>query len=185
MRIEDISILGWLHSAACMIALFAGPSVFALRKGTRFHRRAGYWYVGSMVVANLTALGLFAPIAGLPAFNMFHWMAIATLLFVGLGVWAARNQRTWLGAYGHPVMMILSFYLLIGGAVNEAFSRIGVLRAAAMADSPWAQNIAQTRMLGMAQGSAMLLGLIMIGWFVVGVARRRSLQKRLQLAPAE
>ncbi|MBX7198295.1 MAG: DUF2306 domain-containing protein [Rhodospirillaceae bacterium] len=185
MRLDDISLLGWLHSAACMVALFAGPLVFALRKGTRFHRRAGYWYVGSMVIANLTALGLFAPIAGLPAFNMFHWMAIVTLLFVGLGVWAARNQRARVGAYGHPVMMILSFYLLIGGAVNEAFSRIGGLRNAAMAGSPWATNIAQTKMLGMAQGAAMMVALAMIVWFVGGVARKRSRLKRMQLAPAE
>lgn len=185
MRIDDISIIGWLHSAACMIALFAGPLVFTLRKGTRFHRKAGYWYVGAMVVANVTALGLFAPIAGLPTFNIFHWMAIATLLFIGLGVWAAQDQRTALGAYSHPIMMVLSFYMLIGGAVNEAFSRIGVLRSAAMAGSPWATNIAQTKMLGMAQGSTMLIAFAMIVWFAAGVARKRSRQKRMQMAPAE
>lgn len=184
MRLDDISILGWLHSAACMIALFAGPLVFALRKGTRTHRTAGYGYVTAMVIANVTALGLFAPIAGLPAFNMFHWMAVATLLFLGLGVWAARNQRGRLGAYGHPVMMVLSFYMLIGGAVNEAFSRIGPLRAAALAGSPWAHNIAQTRMLGMAQGSAMLIAFGMIVWFAAGVARSRARLKRMRLASA-
>ncbi len=185
MRLFDISVLGWIHSAACMVALIAAPFVFALRKGTRRHRTLGYWYVGSMVIANVTALGLFAPIEGLPAFNMFHWMAIATLLFIGLGVWAARNQRAWLGAYGHPVMMVLSFYMLAGGAVNEAFSRIGALREAAMAGSPWAHTIAQTRMLGMAQGSTMLLAFVMMVWLVAGVARTRARRRRMHLAPAE
>ena len=184
MRIDDISLIGWLHSTACMVALFAGPLIFALRKGTRRHRIMGYWYASSMVIANLTALMLFAPIQGLPTFNMFHWMAIATLVMIGLGVWAARHQRTALGAYGHPIMMILSFYMLVGGALNEAFSRIGSLRAAAMAGSPWAHNIAQTRLLGMAQGTAMLVALIMIIGFAVGVARTRY-RRAAVLAPAE
>ena len=182
MRLDDISLLGWLHSIACMIALCAGPLVFAMRKGTRRHRTIGYWYVGAMAVANLTALGLFAPIAGLPAFNMFHWMAVATLIMLALGVWAARNQRTALGAYGHPTMMVLSFYMLIGGGLNEVFSRIGVLRAAAMAGSPGAHNIAQTTLLISCQSLAMLGTLVMIIWFAVRVARTRN--RRIELAPA-
>ncbi len=185
MRVFDISLIGWVHSLACMIALVAGPMVFALRKGTRLHRQIGYWYVGAMTAANITALGLFAPIAGLPVFNMFHWMAIATLAFLGLGVWAARNQRTWLGAYGHPVMMVLSFYMLVGGAVNEAFSRIHALNAAALAGSPWAHNISQTRLVGMSQGLAMLMALVMIVWVSVNVARKRSRLKRMELVAAE
>ena len=184
MRIDDISMIGWLHSAACMAALCAGPLVFALRKGTARHRLTGYWYAGAMVIANITALALFAPIAGLPAFNMFHWMAIATLAMVGLGVWAARHQRTALGAYGHPIMMVLSFYMLVGGAINEAFSRIDPLRAAAFAGSPWAHNISQTRMAAAAQGTAMLVTLVMIIWFAIKVARSRT-RRAPVLAPAE
>ena len=113
---------------------------------------------------------------------MFHWMAIATLIFIGLGYWAARNQRTALGAYGHPVMMILSFYMLIGGAINEAFARIGMLRDAALAGSPWAHHYLQTRLLGMSQSSALLLALVMLIWAAVRVARSRA---RFRLAPAK
>ena len=182
MRLDDISVLGWLHSVACMIALLVGPLVFALHKGTRFHRKAGYWYVGAMAAANISALGLFAPIPGLPMFNMFHWGAIATLLFLGLGVWAARTR---LGAYGHPVMMILSFYLLIGGAVNEAFARVGVLRNAALAGSPGARTLMKTALLGMTQGAVMLVAFGMMLWFVIRVARGRARSQRMLLAPAE
>ena len=37
-----ISLLGWLHSGACMIAMFAGPLVFVLCKGTQRHPRSTY-----------------------------------------------------------------------------------------------------------------------------------------------
>ena len=174
MRIGDISVLGWLHTATCMVALFAGPMIFALAKGTRLHRRAGYVYATAMGIANITALGLFAPIPGLGSFNRFHWMALAALLMVGLGVRAARHQRRALGAYAHPALMIGSYYVLIGGAINEAFARIGALRAAAMAGSPGAQALIETRMVGMVQGTAMMIFAAMILWFMVKVARSRG-----------
>jgi uncharacterized membrane protein len=185
MRIDDISILGGLHSAACVVALFAGPLIFTLRKGTPRHRLMGTWYAGAMVIANITALGLFAPIQGLPTFNMFHWMAVATLVMIGLGVWAARHQGRVLGAYSHPIMMILSFYMLVGGGINEAFSRIDALRAMAFGGSPAAHNIAQTRMAGAAQGMAMLIALVMIIWSAISVARRRGRRRAPALVAAE
>ena len=83
MRIDDISLLGWLHTLASMVALLAGPAVFAMTKGTRFHRQAGTTYAIAMGIASITALGLFAPITGLPAFNRFHWMALGTLAIPG------------------------------------------------------------------------------------------------------
>ena len=174
MRVDDISVLGWLHTVACMVALFAGPLVLALAKGTRFHRRAGYLYAFAIGIASITALGLFAPVPGLPTFNRFHWMSIATLAMVALGVWAAQHQRRALGAYAHPLLMIGSYYMLIGGALNEAFARIGALRAAAMAGSPWAHAVLETRLLNQTQGITMLIFLGLIAWFMVKVARSRS-----------
>jgi uncharacterized membrane protein len=185
MRLYDISLLGWLHSAVCMVALFAGPMIFVLRKGTRIHRKAGYSYAMAMLVANVTALGLYAPIQGLPTFNRFHWIAIATLALVSLGVWTARHQRSWLGAYSHPVLMVASYEMLLGGAINEAFARIDRLRAAAMAGSPWAHTLIQTRMLNTTQAACSMLCLALAIVFVIQVAMTRSTRRKPALLPAE
>ncbi len=168
-----ISILGWLHSAVCTVALFAGPIALVMTKGTRLHKKAGYVYGVSMLVGCATALGLYAPIPGLPTFNRFHWMSIATLALVAFAIWAAPRQRERLGAYGHPLAMIASYYMLLGATINEAFARIAPLRGYAIATTPGASNVLQSRLLGMTQGMGMLIMVIVAVYFMVRVARGR------------
>lgn len=176
---DGVSILGWFHSLVCTVALFAGPLALFLTKGTRLHKKAGYVYGVSMLIGCATALGLFAPIPGLPTFNRFHWMSIATLAMVAFAIWAAPRQRTTLGAYGHPMAMITSYYMLLGATINEAFARIPPLRAYAIATTPGAQNVLQSRLLNMAQGMGMLVMLIVAVYFGVKIARSR---RRLAVA---
>ncbi len=180
--IFGISILGCLHSAVCTVALFAGPVALAMTKGTRLHKNAGYVYGVSMLIGAATALGLYAPIPGLPVFNRFHWMSIATLAMVAFAIWAAPRQRSRLGAYGHPMAMIGSYYMLLGATINEAFARIAPLRAYAIATTPGAQNVLQSRLLGMAQGAGMLVMIVVAVYFTVRIARSR--RRAPVLAPA-
>ena len=168
-----ISVLGGLHSAVCTVALFAGPVALVMTKGTALHKKAGYVYGASMLIGCATALGLYAPIPGLPTFNRFHWMSIATLVMVVFAIWAAPRQRGSLGAYGHPMAMIASYYMLLGATINEVFARIEPLRTYAIAATPGAQTVLQSRLLAMAQGMGMLIMVIVAVYFAVKVARFR------------
>lgn len=168
-----ISILGWLHSAFCTVALFAGPVALVMTKGTRLHKKAGYIYGVCMLAGSVTALGLYAPIPGLPTFNRFHWMSIATVVMVAFAIWAAPRQRSGLGAYGHPMAMIGSYYMLLGATINEAFARIEPLRLYAIATTPSAHTVLDSRLLRMTQGVGMLIMCIVAVYFAVRVARSR------------
>lgn len=163
MRLADISLLGWIHTLACIIAFPAGLAVLAMMKGTPRHKRIGRWYLVAMVVASLTALGLYAPIQGIePGFNRFHWIAVATLAALALGYVGARRQRRAVWAYLHPLGMVVSYYMLVGGGINEAFSRIYAL-----------QPLAGGRVPGLTQAAAMLLFLVVLGVLLAKVAMRR------------
>src|SRR5215469_7041064 len=140
MHISNISVIGWLHSAACVIAFFAGTHNLFAAKGTPRHRFVGLSYFWSMIVLNLTSLTIFRfdiasfrPLmAGPHVFGLFHWFAVFTLASVLIGRYAAAHQDRAVWAYTHPVAMVLSYYMLIGGAINEAFARIDVLHAMAL-----------------------------------------------------
>ncbi len=163
MRIFDISVLGWIHALACLVAIPVGFAVLALTKGTARHRRLGFWYFSSMVLANLTAFGLYAPIPGIePGFNRFHRMAVITLAALLVAYAGARRQREALWAYLHPTGMIVSYYLLIGGAINEAFTRADALQAF------------HGPALGMTQGVNMLIFVVLLINMLAHVARQRA-----------
>lgn len=157
MNINDISLLGWNHTVACLLALIAGAMQLAGEKGTPAHALKCNIYCLSMVIANVTALVIFGgqdlllrhgqpPVIG-RGFGFFHWTAVATLGFVLLGRLAASLQRHSFFAYAHPICMILSYWILVGGAVNQAFVRVEWVRQAALAISPGARSIAGYKLL--------------------------------------
>jgi uncharacterized membrane protein len=184
MLVSNISVIGWLHSAACTLALLVGAMNIMLTKGTPRHRRAGRLYVYAMLVANLSAFGVyhfdiahFRPFtAGANTFGIFHWEAVFTLLVLGLGVYAAPRQNRAIWAYTHPIAMLLTYYMLIGGLINELFVRVLPLRAFAMAHAPHATNLVGSPVVGMTQAAAMMLFLAMILYFVIKtMLHRRSI----------
>lgn len=74
----------------------------------------------------------------------------------------------------HPVSMLITYYLLIGGLVNELFVRVPVIRALSLAGRTG--NPAQTPLAGMVQGGTMTVFIALLAWFIVRVAscRRRT-----------
>ena len=130
MKVDDMSLVGWFHTLFCFVALFAGAWNLARAKGTRIHRKMGQAYVAAMVLQNVSALFVYEPhgdAAGtlaLDHFGVFHWLALITLGVVGVAYFAASRQARAPWAYLHPAMMVTSYYLLVGGAVNEVFVRI-------------------------------------------------------------
>lgn len=116
----NLSIIGWLHSLACVIAMGTSVLVVVRRKGGTAHRYWGQIFTVSYVVVCLTSLGIYATDRG---FWFPHWLAVIGLVVVAIG-WAAARFRPPGWRYVHLIAMLLSAYNLFGGAVNEAFLRI-------------------------------------------------------------
>ncbi|HXL98672.1 MAG TPA: DUF2306 domain-containing protein [Rhizomicrobium sp.] len=183
MHVHDITFIGWFHSIGCLIALVAGAWNLAAVKGTPRHRAVGRIYVWAMIALNLSSLALyrfdiahFAPFrAGPNVFGFFHWLAIATLMLVLVGYYASSRQERRPWAYIHPSAMVLSYYMLIGGGINEVFARLDPLRALARA-SAGAGNAANAPIIGLVQTAAMAGTLLLILYFIVKAAlyRRRA-----------
>src|ERR1700712_957926 len=140
MILSNIVLLGWLHAAACLVALGAGACVLIARKGTARHRLLGYLYAGAMLMLNLSIMGVYrfdmlpgkTPKMGPNIFGVFHWMAITTLVAVALGVFAATRQKRTVWAHVHAQAMLFSYYLLFSGMINQLFVRVVAVRAWAM-----------------------------------------------------
>ena len=195
MLISNISLLGWVHTIACLIALGAGAYLLTARKGTRRHRRLGWWYAGSMLVLNLSILAVYTfdivpgkgPQPG--SFGIFHWMAVATLAATVLAVIGAvrqRRSRAW--AHVHAQSMLFSYYMLAGGLINELVVRILPLRALVTRISPHAANPAFSAPAQRAQSLVMLLWLLLAVTFAIQVERRKRPLRRADgaaLQPAE
>jgi uncharacterized membrane protein len=120
----DLSFLGWIHSLACVVALALGGINLARPKGTRRHRAIGQAYLWAMLVVGVTSLAIY----GQGRFFFPHWLAVASLALTGLAYAFAHFRRPaglWL--HGHVTSTVLTYYLLIGGGINEAFLRVDVL----------------------------------------------------------
>jgi len=119
------SINSFAHVITSSLALVIGAMVLFQPKGTPKHRRLGVYYFWLMIVANVTCLFI------MKAFGKWffpHWLGIAALVVLIPGYLFGKFQwgKHWLKV--HIISIVLSYYLLIGGAVNEAFLHIPPLR---------------------------------------------------------
>jgi uncharacterized membrane protein len=181
MTLHDISPIGWLHSVACIVAMISGSLQLFRKKGTPTHARSGNVYFVSMVILNVTALFIYridvvfrgkGPELG-PVFGVFHWLAVVTLAILLVARFAASHQGRAFFAYLHPICMILTYWFLMGGAINQAFERVEWVKQAALAMSPQARSAAEYKLLFLAQFGLDLLIFAALAIAVVQVRRRR------------
>lgn len=185
MHVSDITLAGWVHSITCLIALAAGAVILVAEKGTPQHRMLGSFYFWSMIVLNLSAFGIyrfdvaqFRPlVAGPHIFGLFHWFAVVGLALVLIGRYAASRQDKAFWAYTHPIAMILSYYDLIGGGVNEVFARIDIFRALAFPSGAHRQ-FGGSPVIGLVQMGAIALTILLLIYFGVRVAYHRGAATR-------
>jgi uncharacterized membrane protein len=117
-----MSPLGWLHTGCALAALASGAAVLLRRKGTRWHRRLGWVYAGSMVALNATALLIYR-LSG--TFGPFHVAALLSLATVAVGVLAAvRRQPADRWLVRHYYWMTFSYVGLVAAAASEAATRL-------------------------------------------------------------
>ena len=144
-----------------MIALVAGAYVMVARKGTRtpsplglvvcgVHGGAGRHHHGGLSLrphARDTS-------ARVRSQHLRHLPLDGggiILLAVALAIFAASRQRKAVWAHVHAQAMLFSYYLLVGGLINEMLVRVTVLRNLALAISPGAGNPANTCWRGWAR----------------------------------
>ena len=158
------SLIGWTHTLASVAAIIIGAMMIALPKGTATHKRNGDAYMITMVITNATALFIYT----LGTFRVFHWMAVGTLGLVLAGYFAAHLRKPvqrWL--HLHITCMVLSYYMLIGGLINEAFLRIDSLRQLA--------STGKFRMVNAAQFLVMLIFGVLLTYLLVTARRRQPI----------
>ena len=89
-----------------------GLLVIVRPKGTPAHKLSGRIYVMAILVASITALGIYR--RGI--FFFAHWFAVAALIVTAAGITAAHVKRPRAGwMHLHLTCMLVSFYILIGG----------------------------------------------------------------------
>ncbi len=76
------SSIGLVHTIAAILAMIFGTMVFFNKKGTNFHKKLGYAYIGSMLVLNITAFAIY----NFGSVNLFHAFAIISLLTIVAGM---------------------------------------------------------------------------------------------------
>lgn len=162
----DLLPLGWVHLLVSLAAMVLGGAMLAGPKGTAGHKTRGRVYVAAMVATNLTALGIYR--RGM--FFFPHWFAVAALIMVASGFAAAHFKVPRAGwVHVHLTAMLASLYVLIGGAVNEAFLRVHVFRGLA-------PDVSSSAAVGFTQLVVIVLFAGLIGYFnAVVLVRGRAL----------
>jgi uncharacterized membrane protein len=121
----DLLPLGWVHFVASLIAIAVGAAVLMHPKGTAAHKGRGRLYAVAVVATSLTALGIYR----IGGFFFAHWFGVAALIVTTVGVTAAHFRIPRFGwIHVHLTCMVTSFYILIGGALNEIFLRVTFFR---------------------------------------------------------
>jgi len=120
----DLFPIGWLHTVTSLVALAVGAVVLVRPKGTPVHKLRGRIYVLAMIATCLTSFAIYRR----GVFWFPHWSGVAALVLIAGGFAFARCKapRGWM--HWHLSCMIASYYLLIGGGVNEVFVRVDALR---------------------------------------------------------
>jgi len=125
-------LLSWTHIVSATVSILLGAVVLIGSKGTPRHRRLGFWYVVSMYINNLTALFI------VNAFGKWffpHYLAIACLVvLIPAYIAPVLKFKYWMR--WHLSCMVVSYYLLMGGALNEAFLHLPKLRPYILNNDP-------------------------------------------------
>jgi uncharacterized membrane protein len=159
----DPSFLGWVHTLACLVALVLGAMNLVRRKGDGSHRRVGHWYLLSIVLVCVTSLGIYR----LHRFFFPHWLAIVTIALAAVAYGFAHFRKPrpiWLRC--HIISVVLTYYLLIAGGVNEVFLRVDVVRRLTGGFGSQANGMAHNILVG--------LTLILLVWFSVRYRSRQT-----------
>lgn len=113
--------IGLIHLIFAILALVFGTIVLVKTKGTKSHKKMGYYYFISMLGVNITAFMIYRLFG---KFGMFHWMAIVSLLTLIAGIipMFLRKPKSYISL--HFNFMYWSVMGLYAAFVSETLVRI-------------------------------------------------------------
>ncbi len=114
--------IGLTHLIAGIIAMIFGGLVIILKKGTQFHRKAGYVYAFSMVVLILSSFGIYRLFG---KFGLFHFFSLVSTFTLVAGMFPMfKKVRTPQDYETHFKRMYWSVVGLYAAFAAESFVRI-------------------------------------------------------------
>ena len=126
-------IFSWSHIISASLSMLFGLILVTRTKGDKKHKKMGDYYFYAMLINNITALFIYN------AYGKWffpHWLAVITLALIIPGFLSIRMSKSSAAIKVHIISMVLSYYMLIGGAVNEAFIHIPSLTPLMHEQSP-------------------------------------------------
>ena len=148
------TIISWSHTLTASASMLLGGYILFTRKGTPKHIKIGKLYLICMLITNVSSLFIYN------AFGKWffpHTLAVVTLGVIAIGYYFSkkRHYKHWLKI--HLSCFIISYYMLVGGAINEAFLRIKPLRVYLIDNHP---------ILGISHFVALTLFLLFIFYYL-------------------
>lgn len=116
----EIGLAIWLHLATVVLALALTPIMLWQPRGTRSHRRSGYFWVSAMLVAALSSFWITETNHG--NFSAIHLLSAFTAVQVPRIVLSARAHRH--AAHRRAVRALVIGGLLTAGALTFPFHRL-------------------------------------------------------------
>ena len=113
----DLTVAGWVHTVLASVGIVVGAEQVLRRRRDRLHRRLGYVYVVSMVVADCVILTVYR-FSG--RFNVFHAGALVNLVTIALALRPMlRSPRPTQWRLTHYMWITWSYIGLLAAAVTE------------------------------------------------------------------
>ncbi len=158
----DLYPIGWLHTVVSAIALVTGAVVLVRPKGTPVHMLRGRIYVVALIVTCVTSFAIYR----VGKFWFPHWFGLASLIVVAIGLAFAHYKRPHGWMHLHLTCMVASYYMLIGGGVNEVFLRVDALHRLA-------PDVLNSPLVGMTHFAVMAMFALLIAYFNAALLLRR------------
>jgi hypothetical protein len=96
---------------------------------------------------------------------------------IAFAYFAARRQHHRIFAYAHPAAMVVSYYLLVGGAVNEVFVHVASLQPYGYLRLPHSHVVVPGPAVTVTHMTALFLSFALLTWFMAKVASHRASQR--------
>lgn len=110
------NIYGWIHMISAILAIVSTWFIFAWKKGTVQHKRAGYFFVVNMLILNFSSFGVMMQNNGKP--GPFHVLTIVSLVFLMKGMIPVlrKKNKNWLrqhyyGINGAVIGLYAAFFV--------------------------------------------------------------------------
>ena len=119
----EITLLGWFHTAIGILALISGAYTIVRSGFIDSIARSGQIYLWCTLIAAASALGIYNQ----GGFNVAHILAILTLLALGVGWLAERNQLFGgLSKYVQAISYSATFLFHMIPAITDGLRRLPV-----------------------------------------------------------